>query len=251
MQKWQDTGIIVFANKFGEDNIVLGIFTVSHGFAKGVIKRTTKAYKAGAYQIGNLVEVTWQARLEEHLGNFNIDLLEAYTSRIMNNPCLLEGEQAACGEVSLCLPEKEPYPELYPIFSMLLKEGALKDELNWAAQFVLWEKELLSQLGFALDLEKCALTGTKENLAYVSPITGRAANVDAAFIWKDKLLKLPPFMRETSKGIQDLNITYDDVLDGLALTGHFLKNFAFPPERTIFSRERFIGKIREKANSHR
>ena len=87
----QDTGIITKINKFSEDSLILDVFTLHSGVMRGMVKyaRTTK--QNNIYQIGNLAEVTWKARLDEHLGNFTLDLIKAYSASVINNHLYLEG----------------------------------------------------------------------------------------------------------------------------------------------------------------
>ena len=90
--------------------------------------------------------------------------------------------------------------------------------------FVRFEAGLLEELGFGLDLSKCAATGSTDDLIYVSPKTGRAVSRDAGEPYKARLLPLPPFMLSAQSGLGE-----GDVGAGLEITGHFLQQFVFGP----------------------
>jgi DNA repair protein RecO (recombination protein O) len=111
---------------------------------------------------------------------------------------------------------------------------------------VRFEAGLLQELGFGLDLSKCASTGSTDDLIYVSPRTGRAVSKGAGAPYADRLLTLPPFMLASQAGL-----AAGDVGSGLTLTGHFLETFVFavmnrplPPARVwLIDRLRDAGRL--------
>jgi DNA repair protein RecO (recombination protein O) len=72
-------------------------------------------------------------------------------------------------------------------------------------------------------LSKCAATGLLNDLAYVSPKTGRAVGQLAGEPYHDKLLELPQFL------LGQPITSMDDVLLGFKLTGYFLERHIFEP----------------------
>jgi DNA repair protein RecO (recombination protein O) len=89
---------------------------------------------------------------------------------------------------------------------------------------VRFEAGLLADLGFGLDLSKCAATGSTDDLIYVSPKTGRAVSREAGEPYKDRLLALPPFLLAAQS-----RLAPGDVGAGLTLTAYFLEAFIFNP----------------------
>ena len=136
------------------------------------------------------------------------------------------------------LPERDPHAGLYSVFEEVLDR--LEDPVLAAPLVVRFELQLLSELGFGLDLEQCASTGTRADLIYVSPKSGRAVSRDAGEPWADKMLRLPAFLRDPSaeSGVRDL-------ADGFALTGFFLARHVLEPRGLTLSEERahFIAAI--------
>ncbi|HXQ47188.1 MAG TPA: DNA repair protein RecO, partial [Caulobacteraceae bacterium] len=118
------------------------------------------------------------------------------------------------------LPEREPHSGAFEAFEALA--AVLPDDEIWPAVYVRFEAGLLQELGFALDLSRCAATGTTDDLIYVSPKSGRAVSRAAGEPYAERLLKLPPFLLSAQGGLQP-----GDIGDGLALTGHFLESFVF------------------------
>jgi DNA repair protein RecO (recombination protein O) len=119
------------------------------------------------------------------------------------------------------LPEREPHRRIYD--ALLIVLDAIEQDDVWPALLVRWELGLLDELGFGLDLSKCAATGSSDELVYVSPKTGRAVSAAAGQPYRDRLLVLPPFLRTGG------DATVADVLAGFRLTGHFLARHVFEP----------------------
>ena len=134
----------------------------------------------------------------------------------------LAGLSAAAAVAAAALPEREAHPGAFAAFEALA--GAFAFPEIWPAVFVRFEAGLLEELGFGLDLSRCAVTGSVDDLIYVSPKTGRAVSRDAGEPYRERLLALPPFLLGSQGGLGE-----GDVAAGLALTGHFLEQFVFGP----------------------
>jgi DNA repair protein RecO (recombination protein O) len=166
--------------------------------------------------MGNHVDAIWKARLSEHLGHVAVELRKGYAAQAMEDALPLAGLTSLCTLARL-LPERDPHPSLYEVTLFVL--GYLDDPDVWPALMVRWELALLDELGFGLDLSACAATGANDNLIYVSPKTGRAVSAAAGEPYKERLLRLPPFLTKGRQGAA----RPEDVLAGLELTGHFLE----------------------------
>jgi DNA repair protein RecO (recombination protein O) len=121
------------------------------------------------------------------------------------------------------LPEREPHPRVYEAMGLVL--DCLEDRDIWPALLVRWELGLLDELGFGLDLGRCAVTGSSEDLVYVSPKTGRAVSREAGEAYRDRLLVLPDFLKGSQASTPELS----DILAGFELTGHFLARHILEP----------------------
>ena len=219
--EWTDHGIVLSSRPHGETGLVASLLTRSHGRHAGFIHGGISRKARPVWQPGNVVEVAWRARLAEQLGNYTGELREPHAARALDNPTELAGLAAACAMADTALPEREPHPAMYEGFHAFL--GVLGHP-GWPAIYVRLELGLLQELGFGLDLEKCALTGTAEDLAFVSPKTGRAVSRAAAEPYRDKLVALPAFL---STG--GLPADAGELRQGLDLTGFFLERHVFWP----------------------
>jgi DNA repair protein RecO (recombination protein O) len=231
---WSDEGIFLSAKPLGEANAVAELFTLGHGRHLGLVRGGRSRRLRPLLQQGNRLRATWRARLSEHLGGFNLELMEAYAARSLDNA----GALAAIGSLSALarlLPERDPHPALYAAMLEIL--GALDERELWPALLVRWELLLLQELGFGLDLSECAATGSGTELIYVSPRSGRAVSREAGAPYDGRLLKLPAFLRDDGA-----SASAGDLTAGFALTGHFLERDVLNPNGLVMPqvRERLI-----------
>ena len=231
---FSDEGILISARPLGEANAIAELLTREHGRHLGLVRGGRSRRMRPLLQPGNVLSLTWRARLSEHLGSFAIELLVPHAGRALDDEAAL----AAIGSLSSLaklLPERDSHPQLYARGLEVL--SALDDVRIWPRLLVLWEILLLQDLGFGLDLTECAATGTDNDLIYVSPRSGRAVSRDAGQPYCSKLLALPRFLIDN-----EAEAPPADIVAGFALTGYFLERHALEPHGLTMpqSRERLI-----------
>ena len=220
--QWTDEGVILSVRPHGETAALAEIFTRTHGRHLGLVHGGRSGRLRPVLQIGNHIEAVWKARLAEHLGQVRVELRRGYAAQAMEDALSLAGLSSMCALARL-LPERDPHPSLFEVTLFVL--GFLDDEAVWPALMVRWELALLDELGFGLDLSSCAASGTKQNLVYVSPKSGRAVSAASGEPYKDRLLRLPTFLVESRQEA----VMPQDVDAGLTLTGHFLETRVLIP----------------------
>ena len=220
MIEWRDEGALLKVRKHGETSAIIEVFTTRHGRAAGVVRGGTSRKIAPLLQPGAQLDVTWKARLEDHLGSFTIEPVRSRTAQVMTDRMALAGLNAVTGLLAYVLPERAEYPALYNRSIQLL--DLLGQTEVWPLAYLQWEIALLEEMGFGMDLSACAVRGINEDLCYVSPRTGRAVSRQAAGVWADKLLPLPPIL--LGKGAGDIA----EIIQALRTTGHFLANHLAP-----------------------
>src|SRR5690349_17118116 len=234
--EWKDEGLVIARRHHGESAAIVSLLTREHGRHLGLVRGGTGRRAAGLYEPGNLVRAVWRGRLEEHLGSYACEPVQSFAARVIDDPLRLGALTSACAIVEVALPEREPHEALYAATLELLSslEGP-----DWAAQYARWECQCLADLGFGLDLSHCALTGTAEDLAYVSPRSGRAVSRAAGQPYAEKLFPLPSFLAGGEA-------TPATVLDALDMTGHFLeRNVLAASDKPIpRARIQFIDRLR-------
>ena len=220
--EFEDDAFVLSARPHGESGAIVELLTARHGkYAAHVAGGASRKMKP-VLQPGAPVTVRFRARVADQLGSASLEAVGEGPSALFDDRLALAGLAAAAAVAAGALPEREPHPGAYLAFQALTQ--ALSNPDVWPAVFVRFEAGLLQDLGFGLDLSKCAATGTMDDLIYVSPRTGRAVSRDAGEPYKDRMLKLPPFMLGAQAGLGP-----GDVGAGLALTAHFLEAFVFNP----------------------
>lgn len=237
MPEWSDCGVVVNVRKYAETGAVVTFFTQEHGRHNALCSSVFSKRHSGTFQIGNLVQIAWNARLEEHLGTAKVELLTPYAAAVLADSERLSVLASACALLSL-LPEREPNPDFFEKTVGLL--AVLPFDGFWEA-YARWEVNLLSALGFGLDLSACALTGKTADLCYVSPKSGRAVCREAGAPWADRLLALPAFLTHADKRAENR----EEIKKALKLTGFFLENYGAKTVdyRIPTARNRLIEKV--------
>jgi DNA repair protein RecO (recombination protein O) len=221
--EWHDEGLIIGTRKYGETSVILEAMTLSHGRHLGLVRGGRSRRMRPTLQSGNHVSLTWRARLDEHLGLYAIELTEPRASRLMASAAALHGLNLLAALLRL-LAERDPHSDLYEAASRIADH--LDDETVAPTLLVRFELALLAELGFGLDLSRCAATGSTEDLVYVSPKTGRAVSRQAGAPYRDMLLRLPGFLRNAPSAE---NAGPSDLRDGFELTAYFLERDVFGP----------------------
>lgn len=176
---------------------------------------------APVLQPGAQLDLCWRARLEDHIGTFTVEPVRSRAAASMGDRLSLAGLNAVVSLLLFCLPEREAHARLYARTEALLDLLGQGDV--WPLAYLDWEKLLLDEMGFGLDLRTCAVMGREANdLSYVSPRTGRAVSRAGAGDWADRLLPLPPCLMGHGPAPDD------EIVQGLRVTGHFLRNHVAP-----------------------
>ncbi len=221
--QWIDDGIVLGVRRHGESGVILEVVTRAHGRHLGLVHGGRSKALQPVLQTGNTVQATWRARLDEHLGTFTVECRELRAARYLGSPIALYGLAALAALVRF-LPERDPHPALYDTVAVLVDH---RDDPDIApALYVRFELAVLAELGFGLDLARCAATNSADDLAYVSPKSGRAVSAGAGEPYRDRLLRLPGFLIGRAR---ENRPPPGDIADGLALTDFFLRQHVFEP----------------------
>ena len=234
--RWSDDGIFIGGRPHGETSVIANIFTRGYGRAPGLVKGGRSRRIRPILQTGNALKVEWRARLDDQLGVYTVELARATAALVLDDKLALAGVNAVAALLHV-LPERDPHPKLFDAARYCLASAG---EAAFAASIVRFELKFLDELGFGLDLTKCAATGRTSDLVYVSPKSGQAVARDAGEPYRDKLLPLPGFLLEELTSSPPAG---HDILDGLTMTGYFLnvcifaeRGRAMPRAREEFAR---------------
>jgi DNA repair protein RecO (recombination protein O) len=220
--EWNDEAFVLSARPHGESGAIVEVLTRANGRFAGHVAGGASRRMKPFLQPGARVLAHYRARTNDQLGAIQLEPVGEGPSALFDDPLALNGLSAAAAVAQGALPEREPHAGAFFALEALI--AALAVEAIWPAVFVRYEAGLLEALGFGLDFSRCAATGSLDDLVYVSPKSGRAVSRAAGEVYKDRLLRLPPFLLSAQQGLVS-----GDVGDGLALTGRFLDQFVFAP----------------------
>jgi DNA repair protein RecO (recombination protein O) len=240
--QWADEAIVLGVKRHGEGNAILELMTRDHGRHLGLVRGGAGSRLRSVLQPGNRITSTWRARLDEHLGLYTVEALDARTASFLPVPHALYGITHLAALCRL-LPERDPHPRIHAALEAVI--GRLLDAHKARLDVVRFELNLLAELGFGLDLTRCAVSGVAADLVYVSPKSGRAVSRQAGAPWRNKLLPLPGFLAETLDAPNAGEPSPQEIADGYALTGFFLLRHVLEPRglRLADARASFIAAV--------
>jgi DNA repair protein RecO (recombination protein O) len=222
--EWTDDGIVLGVRRHGESSAIVELLTRGHGRHLGLVRGGAGSRMRPLLQPGNSVSALWRARLDEHLGTYALE------GTRMRAATLLGVSHAAYGVTHLAalarlLPERDPHEDIFEMLERMLDD--FDDAGTAAIRLIRFELAMLTELGFGLDLGTCVATGATTDLIYVSPKSGAAVSRQAGEPWRDRLLKLPPFLRGADRG--QSGCSGQELCDGFELTGRFLLRHVLEP----------------------
>ncbi len=214
-----DIGILLGYRRYGESFFILSILTKDHGLYKGLF-RPSKKHNV-LLQIGNVLSVKWQARLQDSLGRFSCELVSSYFDYCFDDNLKLLVLKSFSSLLLSCLPEREIHKNIYKSCMKFLL--SLKGQ-GWQSKYIYFELQLLSDLGYGLTIDKCAVSGSKnvDDLSYISPKTGCAVVQEVGIQYKDRLINYPAAFRSVVVD-DDVCLSHVDVVEALCVTGFFLE----------------------------
>jgi len=246
--EWTDDGIVLGVRRHGETSAIVELLTRGHGRHLGLVRGGASSRMRPLLQPGNSVNAIWRARLDEHLGTYALEGTRLRAAGLLGSPHAVYGVTHLAALARL-LPERDPHVDIFEMLDRTLDD--FDDAGGAAVHLVRFELAMLGELGFGLDLESCAATGETTDLIYVSPKSGGAVSRSAGEPWRDRLLRLPAFLRLREDVDKDATVWSDqDLQDGFQLTGMFLLRHVLEPRGQGHSdaREGFINAvIRQRA----
>ncbi|WHO40699.1 DNA repair protein RecO [Sphingobium sp. AP49] len=234
------SGIVCALRAHGEHGAVARLLTPDHGLVAGYVRGGRSRTLRPVLLPGNAVKGEFRARTEDQLASLTVEL-EHSRAPLLGEPLPAAAIDWTCALTAAALPEGTPYPTLYEaldgVFGAVEAAPAAR---GWAAALVRYELLLLAELGFGLDLSRCAATGAADDLAFVSPRSAAAVSRAGAEGYEARLLSLPPFLLQGGSG------DWPQIMDGLRLTGFFLERSVLTERRAdvLAARERLVDRLK-------
>ena len=222
--EWTDEGIVLGVRRHGESSAIVELLTRDHGRHLGLVRGGAGSRMRPLLQPGNSVTAVWRARVDEHLGYYVLEGTRLRAATVLASSFAVYGVTHLASLARL-LPERDPHQDIYEMLERTLDD--FDDAGAAAVHLVRFELAMLAELGFGLDLENCAATGATTELIYVSPKSGGAVSRLAGEPYRDRLLRLPAFLRQDEAGPNAFSD--EDLHDGFRLTGLFLLRHVLEP----------------------
>ena len=214
--RFETKAIVCALRNHGEHGAVVRLITPEHGLQAAYVRGARGRRMRPVLIAGNVIHAQLSARTESQLPQAVLELVHS-RGPLLSEPLPAAAIEWATALTATVLPEGQPYPRLYETFEALLDAiEAAPSASGWGTALVRYELLLLAELGFGLDLDRCAVTGSNDELVAVSPRSGCAVSAAEAEPYAGRLLPLPRFVREGGAA------SWEDIDQGLALTGHFL-----------------------------
>ena len=210
--QWRDESIVLSVRTFSEDSRIVTVFNKSVGKCSGLV-RGVKSF----IQPGDISDVVWHGRTINQLGTFAIENVFSPFCHVFNDAPKIFAIDSACTLCANGLPDRAPHVKLFESLKTFLLSVSQE---NWIASYIFFELCMLSEVGYGLNLTKCAVSGEQDGLCYVSPKTGRAVTKEIGDLYKNRLFHLPDFLVSGER-----NPTINDALCAMKITGHFLSMY--------------------------
>ena len=244
---WTDEGILLSVNPHGEKSAIIQVLTRTKGLHAGIIQNAFSRKMSSTLQPSSQLHLNWSSRLEEHLGSYKVDLLKTRADIFLGNKLALDVFNSLSSLCISILAERDPMPEFYKITVKFLDQ--IVNQKKWEFLYLDWELQLLTSIGYGLDLKKCVATGTTDNLFYISPKSGKAVCKEKGLKYDKKLLRFPDILRDKEK---DNEFSRLELVAGLSVTGFFLKKwitYSLQNKQTMKIRQRLIDTLSNEENT--
>ena len=209
--QWKDEGFLLSKNMFGENSLIIEVFTLNHGKCSGIVYGGTSKKIKNYLQLGNKINVDLKKKSDNKLGYFKIEIIESISPFFFDDNKKINCLFSSLNLLKTVLPELLSYNSIYVLFANFLNE--LKFNNNWIIHYIFWEMSLLKEIGFDMNLisNSISRTNSKNNMITV--------------ILDNEQINIPSFLVE--KKFE--NVDAKSIYNALKFIGKFLeKNILIP-----------------------
>ena len=224
---WDDTGFLLFKNRYNENSLISEIYTKNHGKVSGIIFGGTSKKIKNYLQIGNKLYVNYNSKSENRIGYFKIEIQKPLSPFYFDNMQKLSCISSAMNLVRLLTAESQINQNVYHLlenFYILLNDD------NWIQKYIFWELDLFKVLGYDLDL--------------INLVDKKIINNQIQYFSKSSSEKkiIPNFLIDKTQTSKDLKT----LLNGLRLVSDYLEKSILKPNNLNqpISRLQFINSLK-------
>ena len=224
---WDDTGYLLYKNRYNENSIIAEIFTEKHGKSSGIIFGASSKKIKNYLQIGNKIHVNYNTKSVGRLGYFKIEISKALSPLYFDNKKKLMCLSSAINLIRLLTVESQENIKIFNLINMFF---IILSKKNWIKEYILWELELLKLVGYDLELKNLAQKETiNSKVNYFVESSSEKKNV-------------PNFLIDVENEEFDIS----NLLKGLKLVGDYLEKSILKPNNINYpsSRLDFINMLK-------
>ena len=224
---WDDTGFLLSKNRYNENSIITEIFTKERGKVSGIIFGGTSKKIKNYLQVGNLLYTNYNSKSVNRIGYFKIEISKAFTPIYFDDPKKLNCISSSMNLIKILTADSQRNEDIYRSINNLFK---ILEEPDWLKRYIFWELNILSILGFNLDLKQMV---NKEILDNKTVYFAKSST--------EKRL-VPNFLIDKDENQENTK----DLLNGLKLVGDFLDKTILKPNNINhpLTREQFINSLK-------
>ena len=215
---WESEGFILSKRKFKENAIILEVFTNDFGKVSGIVYGGTSRKVKNYLQLVNKIYVNYTFKNENKIGYFKTELIDAIAPKYFNNKNKILCLNSITSILKLLLPENQKLYNVYVSLDSFLNNF---NNENWLINYLNWELDLISNLGYGFDASKFNKDFEKKNLNIV--IDNYEYNI-------------PTFL--LSKNIS--KVSFNEIYKGLIFSRRLMENKFFIPNNIKFPQSRRI-----------
>lgn len=232
--KFRDMAIIIDQQKFSENGLIITLFSQNYGLLSAIINNGRKAKISHNCQIANLVEFEYYNKNSDGLGKIiMIESIISYSNILFFSQHLFNLILSSFNIIKNSFQEREVMSDFFNYFIDFIEFLFQKPDKKTAiAKYIKLELKILQYLGFGLDLSRCAVSNNND-LAFISPKTGKAVSKEVGEPFMNKLFLLPKFLHCDNSEPQGDEIRYS-----LTISHHFFSKFIFNHNNINISRLR-------------
>tara|TARA_B100002019_G_scaffold215365_1_gene187971 strand:- start:229 stop:918 length:690 start_codon:yes stop_codon:yes gene_type:complete len=225
---WDDTGFLLFKNRYNENSLITEVYTKNHGKVSGIIFGGTSKKIKNYLQIGNKLHINYNSKSENRIGYFKIEIQKALSPYYFDDVQKLSCISSAMNLVKLLTAESQINQSIY---NLLENFYILLNDDNWIQKYIFWELELLKAIGYDLNLIELV---DKKLIDNKTQYTSKSS--------LDKKI-IPNFLVDKTQSSEDLKT----LLSGLKLVSDYLDKSILKPNNLNqpISRLQFINTLRE------
>jgi len=223
---WDDVGFLLSKYKYNENSLIVEIFTKEHGKVSGIIFGGTSKKIRNYLQIGNKLYTSFTTKSENKIGYFKVEIFKAFSPIYFDNAKKLNCINSVMNLLKILTADSQKNENVYELIDNFYQ--ILTDPI-WIKRYIFWELDLLSILGFKLDLENMVIKETiDDKILYVVKSSTEKKIVPNFLIEKN-------YNQETMK----------DLLNGLKLVGDFMDKTILKPNNINYpnSRNEFVNSL--------